>query len=127
MKLKLFFVSLFCALSMMTADAKAPMCLKTECHFMASSPVLTELMPASASGRDCFYIADLSGKTNIRNKPNGKVCMRLWEWTQYEIYTCGYRNGWYQISSIYNCKKGYWVRLHSSSTGTYWIAASVLC
>ena len=73
-----------------------------------------------------FNIEDLSGYTNIRNRPNGSVCMRLYAWTQYNIYTCGYRDGWYQISAIYNTKKGYWVNLHSSSTGTYWIAASVL-
>lgn len=31
----------------------------------------------------CWNIRDLSGYTNIRNKPNGKVCMRLKANTQY--------------------------------------------
>lgn len=37
----------------------------------------------------CWNIRDLSGYTNIRNKPNGKVCMRLKANTQYNIYTNG--------------------------------------
>lgn len=74
----------------------------------------------------CWNIRDLSGYTNIRNKPNGKVCMRLKANTQYNIYTNGIENGWLHITSIYNLREGYWVRLHSSSTGTYWIARSIL-
>lgn len=73
-----------------------------------------------------WHIRNLNGYTNIRNKPNGKVCMRLKAYTQYDIYTCGSRGGWLLISSIYNLREGYWVRLHSSSTGNYWIAQSIL-
>lgn len=73
-----------------------------------------------------WHIRDLSGYTNIRNNPNGKVCMRLKANTQYDIYGQGTRNGWLQISSIYNLREDYWVRLHSSSTGRYWISLSVI-
>lgn len=73
-----------------------------------------------------WHIRDLSGYTNIRNNPNGKVCMRLKAHTQYEIYGEGTSNGWLKISSIYNLTEGYWVRLHSSNTGRYWIALSVI-
>lgn len=83
----------------------------------------------SATNSDRSYawrIIDLSGMTNIRNKPNGKVCMKLKAHVQYEIYANGEKNGWLSISSIYNTRDRYWVRLHSSSTGTYWIAKSIL-
>lgn len=74
-----------------------------------------------------WHIRDLRGYTNIRNNPNGKVCMRLKANTQYDIYAAGSsRNGWLPISSIYNLREGYWVRLHSSSTGRYWISLSVI-
>lgn len=73
-----------------------------------------------------WSIRDLSGYTNIRNRPNGKVCMRLKAHTQYEIYTNGASGGWLRISSIYNMRERYWVTLHSSSTGSYWIAKSIL-
>lgn len=76
--------------------------------------------------RSAWHIRDLSGMTNIRNKPNGKVCMKLKAHTQYDIYSNGQADGWLCISSIYNIREGYWVRLHSSSTGTYWIAKSIL-
>lgn len=79
-------------------------------------------------GEGCWHIRDLSGYTNIRNAPRGKVCMRLKAHTQYAIYdyteTGG--NGWIQVSSIYNMRERYWVRLHSSSTGEYWMATSIL-
>lgn len=73
-----------------------------------------------------WRITDLSGATNIRNKPNGKVCMKLKAWTDYVIYTKGSSNGWLCISSIYNESEGYWLRLHGSNTGRYWIARSIL-
>lgn len=73
-----------------------------------------------------WHIKDVSGYTNVRNKPNGKVCMRLKAYTQYEIYTAGSQDGWLLISRIYNLTERYWVRLHDSSTGTYWIARSIL-
>lgn len=74
-----------------------------------------------------WQIRDLSGCTNIRNNPNGKVCMRLKAWTEYTIYTAGRPvRGWLRITEIYNDTEEYWVRLHSSSTGKYWIAQSIL-
>lgn len=74
----------------------------------------------------CWQITDLSGPTNIRNKPSGKVCMKLKAHTQYNIYTNGAKGSWLNITRIYNLREGYWVRLHSSSTGTYWISSTVL-
>lgn len=74
-----------------------------------------------------WHIRDISGYTNIRNAPNGKVCMRLKAKTQYDIYTEGAsKNGWIRIKSCYNINEDHWVRLHDSSTGTYWIAMEVL-
>lgn len=73
-----------------------------------------------------WHIRDLSGFTNIRNAPNGKVCMRLWDHTQYTIYTDAEVNGWLRMTYCYNESKGYQVRFHSSSTGSYWIHRSVL-
>ena len=81
---------------------------------------------SSTAGPHAWRIIDLSGMTNIRNKPNGKVCMKLKAHVQYEIYANGEKNGWLSIASIYNTRDRYWVRLHSSSTGTYWIAKSIL-
>lgn len=79
-------------------------------------------------GGACWHIRDLSGYTNIRNRPNGKVCMRLKAHTQYAIYDYSESgsNGWIQVASIYNMREHYWVRLHSSSTGEYWMAKSIL-
>ena len=73
-----------------------------------------------------WYIKDLSGVTNVRNRPNGQICMRLKAWTQYGISTNGQSGGWLRISSIYNVTQDYPVRLHGSSTGAYWIARSIL-
>lgn len=73
-----------------------------------------------------WHIRDLSGYTNIRNAPNGKVCMRLKANTQYDIYTDRESKGWLRMVSCYNLREGYWIRFHDSSTGTYWIAKSVL-
>lgn len=76
---------------------------------------------------NAWHIRDISGYTNIRNAPNGKVCMRLKAKTQYDIYTEGAsKNGWIRIKSCYNLNEDYWVRLHDSSTGTYWIAMEVI-
>lgn len=72
-----------------------------------------------------WHIRNLNGYTNIRNRPNGKVCMRLKAHTQYEIYG-DYYNGWILMSRCYNMRENYWIRFHSSSTGEYWIAASIL-
>ncbi|MGN0302183.1 MAG: hypothetical protein ACI4BI_04830 [Anaerotardibacter sp.] len=83
--------------------------------------------PMNVQGTWAWRIRDLSGMTNIRNNPKGKVCMKLKAWTQYTIYTGDYTvEGWLNIQSIYNETEGYWVRLHSSSTGNYWIARSIL-
>lgn len=71
-------------------------------------------------------IRDVSGYTNIRNRPNGKVCMRLKPYTQYEIFSEDLRNGWVRIYSIFNITEDYQVKLHGSSTGSYWISKSVV-
>ena len=85
------------------------------------------LTPKNVDGTWVWRIRDLSGLTNIRNNPNGKVCMKLKAWTQYTIYTGDYNvKGWLNIKSIYNETEGYWVSLHSSSTGNYWISRSIL-
>lgn len=73
-----------------------------------------------------WRIRDLSGYTNIRERPNGRVCMRLKARTQYIIVTWEPTGGWLPISSIYNETQGYDVRLHSSRTGEYYIAKSIL-
>lgn len=73
-----------------------------------------------------WAIRDVSGYTNIRNRPNGKVCMRLKPYTEYTIFTDGMSQGWLRIESIYNADENYRVRLHGSSTGRYWIAKSVV-
>lgn len=78
------------------------------------------------AGDGAWHIKDLSGPTNVRNKPNGKVCMKLKAYTQYAIYANGSSNGWLCVTSIYNMREGRWLRLHGSSTGTYWIAKSIL-
>lgn len=76
--------------------------------------------------QNAWHIRDLSGYTNIRNNPNGKVCMRLKAHTQYDIYADYEVRGWLHMTSCYNLREGYWVRFHSSSTGNYWIAKSIL-
>ena len=68
-------------------------------------------------------IANLSGYTNLRNSPNGAVCMRLFANTDYDIYVNGMSNGWYRIVEIYR-PDGSQVRLHSSNTG-WWIHRSI--
>ena len=68
-------------------------------------------------------IADLSGYTNLRNSPNGAVCMRLYANMDYDIYVNGISNGWYRIAEIYR-PDGSQVRLHSSNTG-WWIHQSI--
>lgn len=73
-----------------------------------------------------WHIKDLSGPTNIRMTPGGKVCMKLKAHVQYEIYTNGSSGSWLRISSIYNLTQGYWVRLHSSKSGSYWISSTIL-
>lgn len=73
-----------------------------------------------------WHIRDLSGATNIRQSPGGKVCMKLKAHVQYEIYTNGSSGSWLHISSIYNLTQRYWVRLHSSKTGNYWISSTIL-
>lgn len=73
-----------------------------------------------------YTIDDVSGLTNIRNKPNGSVCMKLKAWTDYQIYTNGKHGSWLRIQKIYNATEDYWVRLHSSSTKTYWISRTIL-
>lgn len=73
-----------------------------------------------------WHIRNISGMTNIRNAPNGKVCMRLKANTQYDIYTDRESKGWLRMVSCYNLDEGYWVRFHDSSTGTYWIAKSTV-
>lgn len=73
-----------------------------------------------------WHIKDLSGPTNIRQSPGGKVCMKLKAHVQYEIYTNDRSGSWLHISSIYNLTQSYWVRLHSSKTGNYWISQTVL-
>lgn len=52
--------------------------------------------------------------------------MRLKPYTNYEIYVSTWRDEWLLISSIYNRSEDRWVRLHDSSTGTYWISIDVL-
>ena len=83
--------------------------------------------PMNVQGSWVWRIRGLSGMTDIRNNPNGKVCMRLKAWTQYTIYTGDFSvQGWLNVKSIYNETERYWVRLHSSSTGNYWILRSIL-
>lgn len=79
-----------------------------------------------AQGIVQWGIQDLSGYTNIRERPNGRVCMRLKAWTEYTIATYGASGSWLQIVDIYNVTEEYMVRLHSSKTGKYYIAKSVL-
>lgn len=73
-----------------------------------------------------WCIRDVSGYTNIRNRPGGKVCMRLKPYTQYIIFTDGASGSWLRIESVKNESEDYWVRLHGSSTGRYWISKSVV-
>ena len=73
-----------------------------------------------------WRIKDLSGETNIRNRPRGEICMKLKAYTQYAIFTDMSSNGWLRMSRCYNMKEGYWVEFHSSTTGEYWIAESIL-
>lgn len=91
-----------------------------------NNEIVSVAAPDGVNQDDAWHIRDLSGYTNIRNKPKGKICMRLKPWTQYAIYAIGSQSGWLSIGSIYNMTDRYWVRLHSSSTGTYWIAKSIL-
>lgn len=78
-----------------------------------------------AEGCDSWRIKDISGVTNIRNKPNGKVCMKLKAWTEYSIETTAKSGNWLRVVYIYNWTENYEVRLHGSKTG-YWIARSIL-
>lgn len=71
-------------------------------------------------------IKDLSGYTNIRERPNGRVCMRLKAWTEYVITTYSSSGSWLQIAHVFNLTEDYGVRLHSSKTGKYYIAKSIL-
>lgn len=68
-------------------------------------------------------ISDLRGYTNLRNSPDGAVCMRLYANMDYDIYVNGISNGWYNIAEIYR-PDGSRVRLHSSNTG-WWIHRSI--
>ncbi len=68
-------------------------------------------------------ISNLNGLTNLRNAPNGSVCMRLKAYVDYDIYVTGISNGWYEIAEIYR-PDGSRVKLHSSNTG-WWIARSI--
>ena len=77
-------------------------------------------------GDYAWHIRNVNGYTNVRDAPNGAVCMRLKAKTQYAIYVTGEVRGWLRISAIYNEREDYWVRLHSSQTGSYWIARSTV-
>ncbi len=68
-------------------------------------------------------ISNLRGLTNLRNAPNGSVCMQLKAYVDYDIYVSGIYNGWYQIAEIYR-PDGSRVNLHSSNTG-WWIARNI--
>lgn len=81
---------------------------------------------SATNSSNAWHIRDLSGLTNIRNNPRGQVCMKLKAHTRYDIYADARSGSWLRIASIYNATEGYWVRLHSSSTGTYWISADIL-
>lgn len=73
-----------------------------------------------------WHLRDTRSYKNIRTSPNGKVCMRLKANTQYEIYAYDVYDGWMVVSSIYNMSEGYWVRLHDSSTGDYWMSLNLV-
>ena len=75
---------------------------------------------------NAYNIRDLSGMTNIRQSPGGAVCMKLKAHTQYDIYGDYSQNGWLHLTAVYNCNEGYWVKFHSSGTGSYWIALETL-
>lgn len=76
---------------------------------------------------NAWHLRNIREMTSIRNAPNGKVCMRLKANTQYDIYSEGAsKKGWIRIKSCYNINEDCWVRLHDSSTGTYWIAMEVI-
>ena len=89
----------------------------------ASQPSRNTTTRAAAIGMRHVKIADLSGYTNLRNSPNGAVCMRLYANMDYDIYVNGISNGWYRIAEIYR-PDGSQVRLHSSNTG-WWIHQSI--
>lgn len=91
-----------------------------------NNEIVSVAAPDGINQDGAWRIRDVSGYTNIRNKPRGKVCMRLKAYTDYAIYANGSQSGWLRIAAIYNISDRYWVRLHSSSTGTYWIAKSIL-
>lgn len=120
----------FMASSFSPVKSDSPTAAQGEAMVTVTTGAQGEIVNVSGQGFDnnAWHIRDLSGYTNIRNKPSSKgaVCMRLKANTQYNIYANGSSGGWLHISKIYNIKEGYWVRLHSSSTGTYWIAKSIL-
>ena len=89
----------------------------------ASQPSRNTTVKATAIGMRHIKITDLSGYTNLRNSPNGAVCMRLYANMDYDIYVNGISNGWYRIAEIYR-PDGSQVRLHSSNTG-WWIHQSI--
>lgn len=89
----------------------------------AAQPSRNTTAQATAIGMRHIKIADLSGYTNLRNSPNGAVCMRLYAHMDYDIYVNGISNGWYRIAEIYR-PDGSQVRLHSSNTG-WWIHQSI--
>lgn len=111
-----------------TAPTTAPAATKFVVTTGADGEIVSVVPSDSQAGWDnsAWHIKDLSGPTNIRQSPGGKVCMKLKAHVQYEIYTNDISGSWLHISSIYNLTQKYWVRLHSSKTGNYWISQTVL-
>lgn len=94
-----------------------------------ATPKAQSPKPAAVEASNSSYawqIKNLNGITNIRSTPNGQVCMKLKAHTRYDIYADARSGSWLRIASIYNATEGYWVRLHSSSTGSYWISSTIL-
>ena len=74
------------------------------------------------------YISDSGPKTNIRNKPNGKVVMSLKSNVHYAFLLTSPVNGWWEIADIWNeeNENDPSARLRGTNTREYWIHYSVI-
>lgn len=105
------------------AKAEAKVAKQNAAKQMAAPARKAVAVTATPINMTHVKISNLRGVTNIRNAPNGSVCMYLKAYVDYDIYVSGIYNGWYQIAEIYR-PDGSRVNLHSSNTG-WWIARSI--
>ena len=74
------------------------------------------------------YLSDVGPKTNIRNKPNGKIVMSLNSQVSYAFLLTSPVNGWWEVTDIWNEENDNdpSAQLKGTNTREYWIHYSVI-